>query len=273
LKKFFVSILTALKRVILIGAVLWTVSVVWKFQVLRARAQALSQASAGLIEFRLNSLEESMGRVSKIFEAADAASRRGTGPLPRPIEALRAFLEMGGCVEQAAWLAGNGKDSYAVAREGGLLKRRSAEGLVADPALREAHNKGQVVISGFEYLPDKIPVFHLSYPLDGREGGFLLARINLWEFLKLPTVQAQAMAGQAFDFEVRDREGRLLAHRTGSDSLSRLAARFLKVRSSAARMGFEVQLGPTREALVNLVRPGRLIWWCLGLSLAVVFLL
>ncbi|MBI4669716.1 MAG: hypothetical protein HY747_11160 [Elusimicrobia bacterium] len=278
-----VKFLVGIKRFIILGVSLFLIGIAWKLFDLRRRAGYLSAATAKILELRLSMIEEHIqmackGINSKEIQPAPVLSARGLAQVRSETEVaaakiLTSLLRTSPWLEEAAWIRGNGKGSLQLTRINGSI----SEKIPAEPArfgaLSDAHKKGRMVVSLLEYRADKIPSFRLSYPLDGQEGGFVAAKVNLWDFLKPPTAAAQELLGGDFDLELRDRQGRLIAHKTSRDPLKAVLARFFSSRSPVKILDFDVRVTTNRTALAAAVKPGRYLWFALGFSVILVALL
>ena len=278
MKAKVISGLVIVKRTLLVGLTLWALSTGWKLVMLQQRGRTLAAASAKMLELRLSLIEEKMASAAGVFDNIPRkALPRGVKTQPLPPQAkpvLSGLLAASSYMDEVGWIGGTTKNKLFFSRQGNVIQEKAFNATSQDSPLYEAHHKGTVVISPLEYSPQSIPVFHMSFPLNGQEGGLLLARVNLWEFLKMPTAMVSDMLGDSFDFEIRDSAGKLLAHRLSPpDPLARLVTRFFTGQDGLQRLDFRLKTIPTRKALLETLKPGRLAWWCLGIAIFLCFLL
>ncbi|MEK7287763.1 MAG: hypothetical protein AAB091_04310 [Elusimicrobiota bacterium] len=266
MKQKIIGFFVTIKRLVLIGICLLGMTLLFRLMGLRSRAASYAVATAGMLELRLAGVQEHL----------EVSARRLDGRKDSGVSAARflaGFLAFSPVVEEISWVHGDGRSSVAYVRTPDGIAERAPSAKIAAGPLYAAHQKGQIIVLPLEYKPNAIPSFQLSYPLDGREGGFVLARVNLWDFLKPPTTLAEGLLGPGFDLEVKDREGRLLAHKTTSDPWKKVFTRFFSARSTVKSLGFNVEVAANRVAFMDAVRPGRSWWACLALSVAMAVLL
>ncbi|MBI4368965.1 MAG: hypothetical protein HY547_01905 [Elusimicrobia bacterium] len=249
------------KRFILLCGFLFMFGVSWKMIELRRHSGSLSVVAIKMLDLRLDLIEDALRYSSGNIVVKKGGRVQGT-------DALKSLLVADQSLEWAAWVHGNGRDSVAYERTSKGTERFVLDGSVRRGPLALAHQRGQVVVSPLESSPSQIPVFYVSYPLDRQEGGFVMVRVNLWDFLKPPASNMQELLGGIFDFELRDQEGNLLAHQTSRDSWSKTLGRFFVARTLMNNLGLDAQVRPNRAAFVESFRSGHYIAVVLVLAAA-----
>ncbi|MBI2069313.1 MAG: hypothetical protein HYT79_01820 [Elusimicrobia bacterium] len=260
MKEKIVKFFTGIKRFLLVAVCLLAVGTAWKIIDLRRRVDELAVFTEKVLTLRLNMIEEHLAMSAQAMGAWSNQSG------PQATKALGSLLRVSPWLEEISLIAPSGEGSLTLIRSSNGIAEKASNGSLKSSPLFAAHEKGQVVVSPLEYGPDKIPVFHLSYPLDGREGGFILARVNLWDFLKPPTATAQELLGHRFDLELRDRQGKLLAHKTSPDPLKTVMARFFSARVESKELGFDIQVSANRAAINETFKPARDFWVALAVA-------
>lgn len=266
MKQKIVGFFHAIKRLALLSLCLLGLGLSLKLLGIHRQAQHLASATARMLELRLAIVEEQ-------FEVSAKSLDSYKNPSPSASRALAGLLSASPLLEEVSWIRGNGQPSVFLVRTADGITERPASLSVRPDSLNAAHQKGQIAISALDYKPNAIPTFQMGYPLDGQEGGFVLARVNLWDFLKAPASVAEGLVGKSFEMEIKDQGGRLLAHKTSPDPWKKVLARFFSAKATVDSLGFEVTVTARRDAVLEMVRPSRIWWLCLALAVILVILL
>ncbi|GEM_PF-3650548 len=239
---------------------------------LRQHSGFLALSVSKMLELQLTNLETGLVESAKSFDALKAS--RSTKKISPEVHLanLKEVMTFNPALDEILWVGANGKSVYGYSRSD---EKVMAEDQHADlkntPAFQTAQ-KGNAMVLPIAYGSKQVPYFQIRYPLADKTGDFLLMRVNLWEFLKEPTVLAKELLGQGFDLALIDGDGKVLAHKDNNDGLSRFVTGIFRISKDVRRLSCRVEVVPNQEGLWRAVDPRRFIWIVLGLASALVVL-
>lgn len=266
-KKTFAS----LKHIVVLSVAFFVVICGLRLVQLRRFSRFLAFSVSKMIELELTSLEGRVGKSVDYFDSMKARLKR-----PIPIEAkfstLTEFMRVEKNLDEMYWVGGDGKSRFGFVRSDGSILPQSGPGAFKGEAVFNSHNKGVVVITPISYGGKEVPYFHMGYPLDGNEGGFILARVNLWEFLKPPIEVSKQLLGSGFDLVLFDNQGKVLAHKTSQDALSQFVTGIFRSNQELGRLGIRIEVLPNRQGVLQTLNVKKMALVAFGIAAALVIL-
>ncbi|MBI4062673.1 MAG: hypothetical protein HY401_00040 [Elusimicrobia bacterium] len=259
-----VDFLIAFKHFLLIGSAFLLIGVSWRLVEIKRRSDHLALVTAKILDLRFKTIQEQLALSAQLAHGKTDGDRRVLA------RSLTSLLEVSPYIQEAAWAGGKKEGALILERSRGVISQKNKSDMLANGFYEQSHEMGRVVISPLQYDHEKIPVFGIGYPLDGPGGGSILAKVNLWDFMKSPTEAIQELLGSGFDMEIKDFRGKLLAHKTSPESLKTFWGRFLSSRAQSDTLNFGIQVTPNRNAFKEALQPGRYFWAALVLTVILV---
>ncbi|MFC1522141.1 PDC sensor domain-containing protein [Elusimicrobiota bacterium] len=275
IKKNLGKTVVYIKRVAILALGLAICVFLFKMQMLRQKCNALASMISHMIEFRLTTTEEKLDTLASFINDSSKRYKAKNTRQSIASQNIRNLLLTSPYVEEVAWVAGDGRQNMCYARtEKGIVKKTMNGNFKSSP-LFDAHQRGQMTISKIEYnsTTKKIPTFHLSYPLNSRDGGLILAKVNLWDFLKSPLLELNGLLNGSINFEVRDKQKKLIAHKISKEEKAMFINSFISGKAQSERLGLDVKLTMTNDSFKESLLPKNLLWGIAGGSVFLALLM